>query len=198
MKPQCSRGISLMELVIALILLGLVVIGISHLELFCRYNFVSTDRKTKIINDAGYVMAHMSKQIGRAIGNAGDVAVHIDNPALAACTNNVRVWIDSDDSGIKTNTDQEVMYCYNSAAHTISYYSNYSTVASPSVHDYSNEVLVKDVVAFTASQSGINFFVNISTCWNASAPSGNDKSCGTVDNPLSSVQTRIPMLLVSF
>ncbi|MDD5774779.1 MAG: prepilin-type N-terminal cleavage/methylation domain-containing protein, partial [Candidatus Omnitrophica bacterium] len=51
-----TRAMTLMELMVALVLLGMIVLGIMNLEIFCKHAFTTTDRKTKVMNEATYVI----------------------------------------------------------------------------------------------------------------------------------------------
>ncbi len=190
-------AMSLMELLIAFILLGLVVIGISNIEVFCRYNFVSTDRKAKVINDAGYLIEHLTKIVGKAIGHAGDRPVTI-GASTAGNTSMFEVWTDTNGSGIKDMGDAQVCYYYTTASHSIQFDDQKALFGAMSASVIKGEIISRNVVYFNVSVNGTFVFANITTCWNPNAPPGNDKSCGTVDNPQASMKARIAMPGVSF
>lgn len=66
---------TLLELIIAIAILGLIVLGISNLELFSRYQVTNSDRRAQLQHNASYALEHMAKYIGQAIGNVNDMAV---------------------------------------------------------------------------------------------------------------------------
>lgn len=186
-----------MELLIALVLFVLVVFGIANIEVFCRMVFTGSDRKAKVINEAGYVIEHMSKFIGGAIGDPVDMPVNLTTPPNY-CTRAVKVWVDYDPSGvlngIKDASDRQIMYCYNATSHTLVYYSNYTGDLTPGTA----EILTRNIVDFNVTTERNAVDVNVTGCWDSSVPAGDPKACGTVDNPRLTLQTRITMPSVSF
>jgi hypothetical protein len=182
-----------MELLISLVLLSMVVLGISNIDEFCKYVFMGSDRKSKMLNEAGYVVEHMSKFIGQAVGDANNTPVTVGSPP-AYCTQAVLVRIDNVSkvpNGIWDQDDSRIMYCFNNTAHSVTYYSNY-TIADPGP----SEVLSRNIAAFIPNVAGNTVDVNITGCWNASILSG-PKACGSVDNPRVTLQTKIFMSSVS-
>jgi hypothetical protein len=185
-----------MELLIALVLLSMIVLGIANIEIFCKQVFMGADRKTTVINEATYIVEHMSKYIGRAIGDARNLTVNSEDP-VSGCDNVTRVWIDYTETGVKDNGDREIVYCFNNASHTLKYYPNYQTWVDPGPPldppNTTSEVLSRNTmvydVAFASTMGYVD--VTVATCWNASI------SCGTIDNPRVSLQTRIVMPSVS-
>jgi prepilin-type N-terminal cleavage/methylation domain-containing protein len=185
-----DRAMSLMELLVALVLFSLIVLGIGNIETFCRHVFTGSDRKAKVINEASYVIEHMSKFIGNAVGNSADVPVNLTPPAM--CSQAATVWTDYDPAGagngIKDANDRQILYCFNSPTHTLSYYSNYTT-ALPGT----SEILARNIATFTIAVVRNTVAVSIIGCWNASVPTASPKACGSVDNPRILLETRIVM-----
>jgi hypothetical protein len=188
-----DRALTLMELLISLVLLCLIVLGIANIDIFCKYVFVGSDRKSKIINEASYVVEHMSKFIGQAVGDANNPPVKTDSPP-AYCTQAVRVQIDNISkvsNGIWDSDDNYRLYCFNNTSHSMRFYSNY-TIATPGPF----EELSHNVLVFNATPIRNTIEVNLTGCWNATITTGL-RACGSVDNPSVAFQTRIFMSSVS-
>jgi hypothetical protein len=190
MSPNKLHAITLIELLIALVLLSMIILGIANIEIFCKHVFMGADRKTKVSNEVTYVVEHMSKHIGMAVGD--DSQPPVDTLAPLGCTNATLVWTDYDPSGIPNGVrdninDRQIMYCFNDAAHSVAYYSNYTSMALPGPV----EVLARNIYSMNATVIRNAVELTVTGCWNASS------SCGTVDNPRVTLQTRIVMPSVS-
>ncbi len=70
MKPN-NRGLTIIELIVSVLLLGMIVIGMFSIDIFSRDQFISSDKRVKLQNEAAYVLSHMSKQLASAIGDVG-------------------------------------------------------------------------------------------------------------------------------
>lgn len=184
---------TLMELIIALVLLSMIILGITNLELFCRHAFMSTDRKTKVTNEATYILEHMSKFIGNAIGDGSDYPVG-NSPAIGGCDRVVRAWTKANftDPG-KAAGDREIAYCFNNATHTVTFYPRIRTWPDLVTEDLSKETLSRNVYEWNATFDPRWAYVNatVTVCWNATI------ECGSVDNPRIRLDTRISMPAVS-
>jgi prepilin-type N-terminal cleavage/methylation domain-containing protein len=191
-----KKAMTLMELLIALILLSMIVLGIGNLEIFCRHAFLGTDRKTKVTNDATYIVEHMSKFIGKAVGDALNFPVNGSNTMPAGCDASLSVWTDysptaGNENGIVDSGDRQVVYCFNNAAHEMRFYPDYVIlpgsfeVLSRNMENWNLQTLSD----FRRDKNYVN--VNVTTCWDVSIP------CGTVDNPRVTLETRIVMPSVS-
>jgi len=184
---------TLMELIIALVLLSMIILGITNLEIFCRHAFMSTDRKTKVTNEATYILEHMSKFIGNAIGDGSDYPVSV-SPAIGGCDRFVRVWtkVNLSEPG-KAAADREIAYCFNNTAHTVTFYPRIRTWPDLVSEDHSKETLSRNVYEWDAMFDSHQAYVNatVTVCWNATT------ECGSVDNPRIKLDTRISMPAVS-
>jgi len=80
------KSVTLVELIIAIVLLSVMVIGFSSIETFSRYHVLSADRRVKLQNNVSYALDHMTKHIAQAIGNFYDPAVvaYADNKGIRA------------------------------------------------------------------------------------------------------------------
>ncbi|MCX5711543.1 MAG: hypothetical protein NTY47_00505, partial [Candidatus Omnitrophica bacterium] len=115
------RGISVLELLIALILMSFIVLGFSSIELFSRYQVTSSDRRAKIQNEAAYVLEHMAKNIMNAIGTSSNPGVYGIFPAgqgqgqgQMANPPGITVRIDSNGNGQIDSSDTIIAYIFSS------------------------------------------------------------------------------------
>lgn len=195
MKPN-NNAITLVELIISILLLGMVVLGMFSIDLFSREQFLSTDKRVKLQNEAVYVLSHMSKQLSVAIGDVGDV----DNWAVAYTYSSGKLTslsakTDSNANGKRdAATDIESRYCLGvttcnnpSAPANTLYFNNKMFPAPVSAP----EVLSSRVTSLAVVQSGNCLNINITLCYNPT------QVCGTLNNPRFNMESSIKMPSVS-
>lgn len=179
-------SVTLIELLIAITLLSVIILGFSSIDLFSRFHLRTAQRRSDIQNEISYVLEHMAKEIARAIGDANQLPVTIEtaggpNPAWMR----IRAWIDSNRNGIRDTNDIETAYQWNRGGSQFRYWPDY---AGP------NQVISNRVVDFNINQRDNYVEVNISACWD---PDGAPDACGTLDNPQITMRARINMPSVS-
>ena len=90
---------TLIELLIAIILLSVISLGFTSMSLFTNFQTITSDRRAKLQNTASLILEHMSKNIAHAIGNeminGKDMVV---NTAPIGADEAVRVFIDVPDA----------------------------------------------------------------------------------------------------
>lgn len=64
-----NKGVTLAELIIAVILLSVVVLTVSSIDRFSRFHLATSQRRAELQNLVSYVLEHMSKNFVNAIGN---------------------------------------------------------------------------------------------------------------------------------
>ncbi|MCM8789684.1 MAG: hypothetical protein NC916_01495, partial [Candidatus Omnitrophica bacterium] len=64
-----SDAVTLLELIISILLLALIVFGFANIDFFSRAQIELSSRRAKLQNEVSFALAHMAKNIGRAIGN---------------------------------------------------------------------------------------------------------------------------------
>lgn len=69
MNLSLKKAVTLLELIIAITLLVIVVMGFSSIDLFSRNQVITSDKRAQVQNEVAYVLEHMTKQINKAIGN---------------------------------------------------------------------------------------------------------------------------------
>ncbi len=195
MRPNSERAITLVELIISIVLLGMVMLGFYGIELFSRQQFLASDKRARVQNEAMYVLSHINKNILGAIGDEVSSALNITGSG--ANTSVLRATIDSFSDGVKNySTDSNISYCFNdancnaaAAAYTINYNPNISAATPPS-----GEVISKKIRAFNATQNGNCLNVSVSACWD---PAQTAFACGTLENPAVNMTNIIRMPSVS-
>lgn len=196
MKPKINSAITLIELIISIVLLGMVMMGFYGIDMFSRNQFIGIDRKAKVENDAVFVLAHISKNLLRAIGDV-DPANAALNISPGANTGRIIAKIDSNGDGMRDGSDADIGYCFNLSGcnntpvrnYAIVFNSNLSATPQPAA-----ETIATHVRSFNAVQNGNFLNVTISTCWN---PTGSPRPCGTLDNPAFNSTSIIRMPSVS-
>jgi hypothetical protein len=100
-------GVTLLELLIAITLLSVIVIGFTSIDMFSRYHVLTADRRAKVQNEVSYVLEHMSKEISKAIGDSNNLPVVIDDS-----NRRVKVYIDYNPDGQRGTGDRWIAYRY--------------------------------------------------------------------------------------
>ena len=204
-KQKCA--ITLVELLIAISLVGVLAIGISSVDTYTHFHLMSSDRRAQIQNEASYVLEHMVKNINSAIGNANDWAVKAYND-----NKGIRIRIDDNPAnGMVDGTDHWIAYRHEDIGSPatdseIRYYPDAGNVEVPAG---SYESIARKIAISTGGFYGLefqgNFDVNnwlndsiievkITACWD---PAEARFLCGTIDNPEVTMRNRIKMPAVS-
>lgn len=190
-----NKAITIIELIVSILLLGMIVLGMFSIDLFSREQFLSTDKRVKLQNEAVYVLSHMSKQLSTAIGDVG----HADNWAVkfsytSGDLTSLSAKVDTNANGRRDNTtDAEISYCYgvtgcNIAAAANTLYFNSNTIGSPVP---AGEMLSSHVTFFDASRAGNCVNINLTVCYDPT------QTCGTSVNPQYNIETSVKMPSVS-
>lgn len=197
-----SCGVTLVELLIATVLLVVVVLGFSSIEMFGRFHMTSSDKRTQIQNEASFVLEDMAKQISKATGYRNNPAVDTGDISGDSA---IRIYIDSNQDG---QGDRWIAYRYrdNSAPPSDRYQVWYCpectngpcTNCNPNWGTIAENTLSKKIRTngFTPSYNAGNNYaeVDITAC---ADPDGTPFACGTSDNPTVNMKTRINMPAVS-
>lgn len=186
MNPRLNRSITLMELLIAIVLMTLMVLSFASIDLYSRYHVFTADRRAKVQNEASIVLEHMAKEISKAIGDTIQLPVTIEtaggpNPVWRR----IKAWIDSNQNAIRDISDIETAYQWNRGDSRVRYWPDYT---GP------NEVISNRITDFNISQTDNYVFVQLTACWD---PTSTTWSCGTSDNPTVTMRIHIKMPSVS-
>lgn len=195
MKPLLKRSITLIELLIAITLLSLIVLGFSSIDLFSRNQVLTADRRAQVQNEVAYVLEHMTKELNNAIGNS----IIPNNSPFWAAPDSVQIGYiaDVDHNGQRIDDAAHRRgYRYGgSNPYTIWFCTNpieamcYSSGSGA-------EFLSRRITAFTPNYVTTDNYIGIDLtgCWD---PDGSPNACGTPDNPSVTMRTRIKMPSVS-
>ncbi|MFH1413836.1 MAG: prepilin-type N-terminal cleavage/methylation domain-containing protein [Candidatus Omnitrophota bacterium] len=97
-----KQGITLLELLIAIGLLSVIVLGVSSISIFSRHHAINSTVRSQLQAEIFLVIEHMNKRISRAIGNefidGDDMVVSLSEDAS---WKTIRVYIDTNDNGIR-------------------------------------------------------------------------------------------------
>jgi len=132
-----KRAITLMELILASVLLMTIILSATSLDIATRYFFKSSDLKTKVLNEASLITEHIAKSALFSVGEGG-LKVSADDGditkrAFSVSADGKRLKIRQDlrsdnnyyqslDTPQNFNNDRCVKYVFDSTAHTVTYY----------------------------------------------------------------------------
>jgi len=195
-----NKAITLIELLIAIALLSVVVLGFTSIDMFSRYHVLTSDRRAKLQNEVSLALEHMAKQVSRAVGNkviAGQNPIILDNIAGDSA---IKVHVDSNGDG---QADNWIAYRFNpstdSESSQIWYCSTCTnfpcTTCDPA---WGSDIIARRIHVFNPALDpapAVNNLVNINitACWDQSAGA----VYNTPDNPCVNMRTSIKMPSVS-
>jgi prepilin-type N-terminal cleavage/methylation domain-containing protein len=201
-KPSL-RGLTLIELLIAIVLLSVIILAISNIDLFTRFHTISADRRVKLQNGVSYVLEHMTKEISRAIGNVViDGINNIVNFTPIAGDTAIRVYIDSNATGGPGDgrrdaiNDRWIAYRYRDASapvnerYQIWYYANCVGPNCNQPGTIGPEVIARNIADFSRSVNNNVVEVAVTGRWDPS-------QAASSDNPEVVMRTKIKMPSVS-
>lgn len=188
---------TLIELIIALALVSIIVLGLSSINLFSHFHVINADRRANLQNEASIALEDMGKEIGKAIGStviAGENP--IDLSPISADTS-IRAFVDLAADGVspgdgQRNTQGDRWRAYRLRPSTapvnernqIWYYSNYTGAGS------SYEVVARQIASIAYTVINNNVSVTITACWDPAVAE-------SVDNPCVEMNAGIQMPSVS-
>ena len=165
--------------------MGLLIVGFSSIDLFSRFQVIASERRAKLQNEVSFGLEHMTKSIGRAIGDINDPPVIVDYAVPR-----LDIWVDNNSNGMKDADDLQVAYVYDSGRHQLSYL--------PDVLAPQEEQLISQRVHLfnaTATNTTNYVFVTLGSCWDPAQTGG--LLCGSPDNPAVIMNATIRMPSVS-
>ena len=213
------KSVTLFEVIIALVAFSAIVLYFTAIENISRSDLMTADRRTKVQNEAAYLMEHITKNItgtssrGGAIGNTSiDAQVPVTQ---TPSPNTLIVWVDYNNDGQKTASDRRIAYSYDATNYQILYTDNYGTTTPTAITSkricgnfgsttsdptYVSCIRSSDTSAIACSSCGssspCNNYLNIqvTSCWD---PDGSPDACGTSKNPQVAVHAYIRMPAVA-
>ena len=202
MRSFTQTSVTLLELLISIVLIGLVILGLSNIESFCRNQLLSSDRRLKVQNEASFVLEHMAKRIMTAVNKPGfDVIIF-------PTTQSFRVSVDANRNGVldelgSGNEDNWIAYSNDTNIGELRYCANMSfnnpINALGACDNGSWETLSRHVTSAMNSAniiySNSNNYVeiNITAC----ADPGSANPCGGMRNPSVNMKSSVIMPSVS-
>jgi len=157
--PKRSFAFTLLELLIAVGLVGLVVIGLATVERFSLHNVLSSNKRAKVQNELSYALEHMSKYVQLGIGD-------VFNPPLEQIVNGFRVRVDFNNPRTPHDLDDDNWVSYTLDTNTLSVEAEGSLPADPSPVFHDEELSTRVLEGVTYAQMPVNplsgFYVNFS------------------------------------
>ena len=152
-----------MELIIAISLMGIIILGVTSFDFGSRQMFKSSERKTQVMNEAALIMDHIAKDTIIAIGDVDHPAINVASPAIDPST--IVIQQDSNLNGVLDSaSDVTVTYTRSgnqitrtegtSAAEVLSNRATNFTASAPSGN--SVEILLQLMYNTTASENHID------------------------------------------
>ena len=189
---KSQYGITLLELIVAIAFMAVLVLGIGSIDMFGRSHAITADRRAKLQNEVSFLLEHMAKNIGMAIGNTANIT----NPVVNTTSTSLQVRIDVNQNGQNDTGDSWIEYDWNNASGVVSYCGN-CTSNNPCPSGCAWENVSSRVSAFNCNYNSSNNYinVNITACWDFA----NSSTCGDISagNPQVSMNSRINMPSVS-
>lgn len=189
MTPAKSvKSITLLELLIAVIIMVLIVIGFSSIDIFSQRQVLASSKRMKCQNEVAYVLEFIAREMQKGSGD-------ISNPAASLITVNsdpaLGVWTDFNHNGQRDPSppDYQMAFAYRgNPDYEMRYYPDVNNI-----NDY--EVLSSKIYMLGFSPIIFQNYVElvISACWN---PTGSE-ACGSEANPIVTMRSRIAMPGVS-
>ena len=112
MVNQRLKAFSLVELVMAITLLGLILLAASSSDIGSRRFFSSSQRAAKVLDDANFIIEHMHKNIIQAKGNKTDKGYSVPDAHTLALRVKWSLLDGGSDSWVKyqLNPNQHILY----------------------------------------------------------------------------------------
>ena len=106
-------GITLLELIIAISLLGVLALAFTSIQSFSQYHAIGSDRRAKVQNELSFVLEHIAKNIQRASGD-------YNNPPIQTVANGFRVRVDVNTTPTPSTYADDTWYNYVLSGNTLS------------------------------------------------------------------------------
>ncbi len=210
-------GLTIFELLIALVLLSLIILGFMNFDLFTHNQVLTADYRGNLQNELSFLVEHMHKNFSRAIGNemanGNNTVVRVVDDGIDNIT--MSIYVDVNGDGQRqtpavpgpNRVDYYVGYRYYYAggtSNTISYCGeclnqicnpaaciNPSNVGEELSNKINNSAIPGPFTKPGGATLNENYItVELSACWD---PDGLPNPCGSGNNPSQTVRTRMNM-----
>lgn len=197
-----DQATTLIELIIAMFLMGLIILTVFSIDIYSRSNVITSDRRVKLQNGASYVLDQIQKTMigtkwkGGVVGNTKESSMPYKG--LDVLASSLNLTIDSNANGKADTGDTVVTYSYDSTAKAISYFENATFVEylSPGVIMPPFNLVssfVPGTTAYMYTPNSNHISIQVSACWNPATADIVNEPNGTIDNPCISMRTGIVM-----
>lgn len=106
------EGMTLLELILAVLLLNVVILTGISMELGLRRIYRSTDLEIQLLDEASPILAMVTKDINRGIGYIFDLPYRTASIAASACDTTYQIRIDSNNNAMFDPGDGWVSFRY--------------------------------------------------------------------------------------
>ena len=153
-----KKTITLVELILATVLLMTIILSATSLDIATRYFFKSSDLKAKVLNEASLITEHIAKNALFSVGEGG-LKVSADDGditrrafSVSADGNRLKIrqdlrsdnnYYQSLDTPQDSNDDRCVEYMFDSTTHTVTYarYTNYNCTGTSQTITLTNKLM---------------------------------------------------------
>ena len=183
------RAMTLIELLVALVVMSLVMMGFYCIQIFSDNQVVTSNRKVALQNEVSYILEHMAKYCGQAVGDGQTYAIN-NTPS-----DSLSFWVDSDHDGILNKSLDTRVYYHHTNPGTIEFCDHADPTLISCTHavEVMGRHITSDFSTFTVNPATNFVIANISSCWDTSSPG----TCGSLINPRVNMSTSIFLPSVS-
>jgi len=193
-----KKGVTLLELLIAMVLLGVIVLTFASIENFGRFHTINADRRAKVQNEVSFLLSHIAKSIQSAVGD-------VNNPPIQGLADGFRVRIDTNAIATPGIFTDDLFFNYRLAANTLNFSCTPAGAGSPACP--ADEVLSNRIVSGvrfgaipTHPTQGLNIFItdSASKLEVALVARYDPASAVSVDNPEVTLKSRFLTYTTAF
>ncbi|MGD0337121.1 MAG: prepilin-type N-terminal cleavage/methylation domain-containing protein [Candidatus Omnitrophota bacterium] len=199
--PKNRYGITLIELIVALILMFIVVLGISSIDVFSHRQVIAAERRAKLQNEATFLLEHMAKNIANATGNNNIVDQQVVNTTTitGGYDSSIQVHVAGADriSGYYDSPNHWIAYAFINNSGIVNYCGNCSdAVCSSGCNSAWESAIASRISGFAPAYDPVHSYIDmtVSTCWDITWAIG---PCGGLNNPQINMTARLQMPSVS-
>ena len=102
MQVSLKKSVTLVELIICIMLLGVIVLGAIAFHLSAERFLSSSEGKTQVLNELMLILQHIQKNVLMATGDIGDVGI-----SVAGASPILRIRQDINGAGVVNNTPED-------------------------------------------------------------------------------------------
>ncbi len=185
---------TLIELLVSIVIFSIILLTLTTISAFSYRNIIDASRRSDLLQEASFVVEHITKNVQMAIGSIVFVGIRTSG------TNKIAVRWDRDYDGIPDDdaSGDWIAYIYNSAPNEVKYYLTYDSTGWAAS---GGEVISSRISGFTLSQvAGTNYVsLTVTTCFDPDgiAPDGSSLPCGAKGNPSVTMSSNIDTPMIS-